>query len=72
LAHFSITKLIELPTANMKEGNTRSVGVNPFHEACDIGCVSVSGCIYNDHETNCHPPENIKGKKALRSLAHKF
>src|SRR5690349_8465806 len=28
-AHFSITKLNALPTANRNEGKTRSVGVNP-------------------------------------------
>jgi hypothetical protein len=27
--HFFITKLMAFPTANMKEGNTRSVGVKP-------------------------------------------
>jgi hypothetical protein len=26
-----------LPTANKKEGNTKSVGVNPFHSACKNG-----------------------------------
>ena len=30
-------KLIALPTANKKEGNTRSVGVKPCHAACSNG-----------------------------------
>ena len=30
-------KLIALPTANKKEGKTRSVGVNPCHAACSKG-----------------------------------
>jgi len=37
LYHFGITKLKALPTANKKEGNTRSVGVNPCHCACNNG-----------------------------------
>ena len=32
--HLGVTKLKALPTANKKDGNTRSVGVNPFQEAC--------------------------------------
>jgi hypothetical protein len=32
--HLLITKLMALPTANIKEGNTRSVGVKPFQDAC--------------------------------------
>ena len=35
--HFAITKLIAFPTANKKEGNTRSVGVNPCQCACSSG-----------------------------------
>src|ERR1035437_174333 len=35
--HFSATKLKALPTAKRKEGNTRSVGVKPFHLACNKG-----------------------------------
>jgi len=31
--NFFMVKLMALPTANRKEGNTRSVGVNPFHLA---------------------------------------
>jgi hypothetical protein len=30
-------KLMALPTANKKEGNTRSVGVKPCHAACSRG-----------------------------------
>ena len=33
--HLGITKLRALPTANKKEGNTKSVGVKPFHSACN-------------------------------------
>src|SRR5438105_6873997 len=36
-SHLRITKLRALPTANIKEGNTRSVGVNPCHLACSKG-----------------------------------
>src|ERR1700744_62066 len=32
-ANFFMVKLMALPTAKRKEGNTRSVGVNPFHLA---------------------------------------
>jgi hypothetical protein len=32
-SHFGNTKLIALPTANKKEGKTKSVGVNPFQAA---------------------------------------
>ena len=35
--HFFVTKLIAFPTAKRKEGNTRSVGVNPFQLACSSG-----------------------------------
>lgn len=35
-------KLIAFPTANKKEGNTRSVGVNPCHEACNSGANGVA------------------------------
>lgn len=35
--YFTMEKLIALPTANKNVGNTRSVGVNPFHEACESG-----------------------------------
>jgi hypothetical protein len=31
------TKLKALPTANKKDGNTKSVGVNPFQSACFNG-----------------------------------
>ena len=34
---FGITKAIALPTANKKNGNTRSVGVNPCQGACSSG-----------------------------------
>ena len=36
-SHFFITKLMALPTANKNEGKTRSVGVKPFHCACNNG-----------------------------------
>jgi hypothetical protein len=36
-SHLGNTKLIEFPTANKKEGKTKSVGVNPFHLACKKG-----------------------------------
>jgi hypothetical protein len=32
-SHLGKTKLIAFPTANKKEGKTKSVGVNPFHAA---------------------------------------
>ena len=35
--HLGVTKLKALPTANKKDGNTRSVGVNPFHCAWSKG-----------------------------------
>ena len=35
--YLSREKLIALPTANKNEGNTRSVGVKPCHEACSNG-----------------------------------
>src|SRR5688572_11964072 len=35
--YFSIEKLIALPTANKKEGKTRSVGVKPCQGACRRG-----------------------------------
>ena len=37
LFHLFITKLMALPTANRKEGKTRSVGVNPCQWACSSG-----------------------------------
>jgi hypothetical protein len=36
-AHLGITKLMAFPTAKRKEGNTKSVGVNPFQWACCNG-----------------------------------
>ena len=35
--YFSIEKLIALPTAKRKDGNTRSVGVKPCQLACNSG-----------------------------------
>lgn len=35
--YFSIEKLIALPTAKRKDGNTRSVGVKPCQLACRSG-----------------------------------
>jgi len=35
--HFAITKLMAFPTAKRKDGNTRSVGVNPCQCACSSG-----------------------------------
>lgn len=35
--YFSIEKLIAFPTANKKDGKTRSVGVNPCQLACRKG-----------------------------------
>ena len=37
LSHLGKTKLIALPIANKKEGNTKSVGVKPCHLACNKG-----------------------------------
>jgi hypothetical protein len=37
LSHLGKTKLIALPMANKKEGNTKSVGVKPFQLACIKG-----------------------------------
>src|SRR5450759_6029131 len=37
IRYLSSEKLIALPTANKKEGNTRSVGVKPCHVACSKG-----------------------------------
>src|ERR1035437_7138636 len=37
IRYLSSEKLIALPTANEKEGNTRSVGVKPCHVACSKG-----------------------------------
>ena len=37
-----ITKLIAFPTANIKEGKTRSVGVKPFQGACSSGAKVVA------------------------------
>ena len=37
LDHFSMAKLIAFPTANKKDGNTRSVGVKPCQWACCNG-----------------------------------
>jgi hypothetical protein len=37
VSHLAITKLRALPTAKRNEGNTRSVGVNPCHFACNKG-----------------------------------
>src|SRR5665811_1376360 len=39
IRYLSSEKLIALPTANKKEGNTRSVGVKPCHVACSKGCL---------------------------------
>ena len=36
-ASLSAEKLMAFPTAKRKEGNTRSVGVNPCHAACEKG-----------------------------------
>ena len=36
-SHRGITKLMALPTANKKDGNTKSVGVNPCQAACCKG-----------------------------------
>jgi hypothetical protein len=36
-AILGMVKAMALPTAKRKEGNTRSVGVNPCHEACSSG-----------------------------------
>ena len=36
-ANFGITKLMALPTANKKKGNTKSVGVQPCQLACPKG-----------------------------------
>ena len=36
-SHLGSTKLRAFPTANKKEGNTKSVGVNPCHFACNKG-----------------------------------
>ena len=42
LFHFFITKLIALPTANMKEGKTKSVGVKPCYAAWFNGAYAVA------------------------------
>jgi hypothetical protein len=40
--YFGIEKLMAFPTTNRKVGNTRSVGVNPCHAACDKGAKGVA------------------------------
>ena len=40
--YLSMEKLMALPTANKKDGNTRSVGVNPCQLACNSGAKAVA------------------------------
>ena len=67
-SYLYITNASAFPTANKKEGKTRSVGVKPCQLACKQGRirqVPTAWRIYDDHETNSHPPKNIEGKVAL-------
>jgi hypothetical protein len=41
LSNLRVVKLMALPTANRKDGNTRSVGVKPNQAACSSGA---NGC----------------------------
>jgi hypothetical protein len=72
-SHFSITKLIALPTAKRKEGKNEIGWCKPVPVGMKQGrksSSSIARCIYDNHETDSETPKNIQRQKPLVVCRH--